>query len=223
MTITNDNDDQQGPGWMPIVLAATLLMGIVGFIGCGVSTWLLFQKRVPLAIRTLRSTYIPEVQQSLLDPAEKKATLAQLEELAADLERGKYENWQAAGVMQRLVRLPVLQWGELSAIESFIRRGFGEDADAAVKNLSRLRRAVELNKATSIDFEDVLEPALVGDDSARRRRLSDELNREMVEDVAHRAKLVADRSEVPDQDFPEVKINVIIRRQIEAGLKEGSY
>ena len=217
-----DDAGDEGPGWMPIIMAATLLMGIIGFIGCGVTTWLLFQKRVPLAIRTLRSTYIPEVEQSLLEPDEKKATVAQLEEFVADLERGKYENWQAAGVMQRLVRLPVLQWGELSAIEAFVQKQFGEDAELAGRNLSRLRRAVELDKATSIDFEDVLRPALVADDSVLGRRLNEKLTRDLAEDVVQRAKLVADRSEVPQQDFPAVTIDVIVRRQIEAGLKSGS-
>ncbi len=223
--VNEENADEsvdEGPGWMPIILAATLLMGIVGFIGCGVTTWLLFQKRVPLAIRTLRSTYIPEVEQSLLDPGEKKAAVAQLEEFTADLERGKYENWQAAGVMQRLVRLPVLQWGELSAIESFIEKEFGDDAGPAIRDLSRLRRAVELDKATSIDVEDVLKPALVIDDSPMGRRLNEKLTPDLAKDVAQRAKLVADRSDIPEKGFPDVKINVIIRRQIEAGLKEGS-
>ncbi len=217
-----DDAQDEGPGWMPIIMAATLLMGMVGFIGCGVTTWLLFQKRVPLAIRTLRSTYIPEVEQSLLEPAEKKATVAQLEEFVLDLERGKYENWQAAGVMQRLVRLPVLQWGELSAIEAFVEKQFGDDAELSGRELSRLRRAVELDKATSIDFEDVLKPALVADDSVLGRRLNEKLTRELAADVVQRAKLVADRSDVPQQDFPAVTIDVIVRRQIEAGLETGS-
>ena len=221
----DESDDvrNEGPGWMPIIMAATLLMGMVGFIGCGLSTWLLFQKRVPLAIRTLRATYIPEVEQSLLEPEEKKATIAQLEELTEELERGKYENWQAAGVMQRLIRLPVLQWGELSAIEAFIEKDLGDEAAAASRDLSRLRRAVELDKATSIDVEDVLKPAMVIDDSTLGRRLNEKLTVEMAKDVAQRAKLVADRSDIPQQDFPDVKINVILRRQIDAGLKEGGF
>ena len=207
---------------MPIVLAGTVLMGIVGFIGCGVSTWILFQKQVPLAVRTLRNTYIPAIEQSLLAPDEKKETLGQLEEFAADLERGKYENYQAGGVMTRLIRLPVLQWGELTAIESFIKKEFGEDAEVAIRDISRLRRAVELDKATSVDFEDVLKPAMVADDSTLGRRLNDQLTREMAQDVAGRAKLVADRSEIPQKGFPEAKIHVIIRRQIEAGIRSGS-
>ncbi len=211
-----------GPGWMPIVVATTLLLGILVFIGCGVATWVLFGKRTELAIRTLRSTYIPEVEQSLIQPDEKRAAVDQLEELALDLERGKYENWQAGGVMQRLVRLPVLQWGELSAIEAFIQKDFGDDSVDAITQLARLRRAVELDKATSVDFEDVLKPALVVDDSSLGRSLREKLTRAVAEDVVQRAKLVADRCGVPKQDFPDVKIDAMIRRQIEAGLREGS-
>jgi hypothetical protein len=217
-----DPSDDEGPGWMPIIVATTLLLGILMFIGCGLATWILFGKRTELAIRTLRSTYIPEVEQSLIQPDEKRAAVDQLEELALDLERGKYENWQAGGVMQRLVRLPVLQWGELSAIEAYVEKNFGDDAEAAIKQLARLRRAVELDKATSLDFQDVLKPALVLDESSQGPRLKEKLSRPAVEDVVRRAKLVSDRCGVPEKDFPDVKIDAMIRRQIEAGLREGS-
>ena len=42
-----------GPGWLPAVMAAVVLMGIVGCILCAFTTWVLFQKRTELAIRTL--------------------------------------------------------------------------------------------------------------------------------------------------------------------------
>ncbi len=104
-----------------LILAGTVLMGVIGFIVCAFSTWILFQKRTEFAIRTLRGSYIADIEQSLLDPATKSVVVKEIETLAAEMESGKYEDWQAAGVMQRLQRLPVLQWGELQAIDSFLR------------------------------------------------------------------------------------------------------
>ena len=198
-------------------------MAVVGFIACGFSTWLIFQKRTELAIRTLEETYTHEVEQSLLRPDEKAAIVEQLEELTQDLKRGKYENWQAAGVMQRLVRLPVLQWGELHVIDAYLRKQGDADAERGIKQLSRLRRAVELNQVTAMDVEDVLDPATVPDDSAMQRSLIRPLTAEAVAEVVQRAKLVANRSKVPDKRFENVRIEAIVRRQIEQGLTEGSY
>ena len=49
-------EDNQGPGWLPALMAGSVILGIAGFICCGVSTWVLFQKRTELAVRTLRGT-----------------------------------------------------------------------------------------------------------------------------------------------------------------------
>ena len=177
-----DTDDA-GPGWMPIIMACTVLLGILSFIGCGLTTWLLFQKRGELAIQTVRITLIPEIEQSLLEPDQKQATIEQLKEFAADIERGKHENWQAAGVMQRLVRLPILQWGEFAVLDGYIEKNLGDDAQDAKRQLQRLRRAVELDQATAVDVEDILKPVVVRDESALGRRLTDQLTEESVRDV----------------------------------------
>ncbi|TWU41843.1 hypothetical protein [Novipirellula artificiosorum] len=215
----------QGPGWMPAILAATLLMAIVGFITCGVSTWVLFQKRGELAVRTLRGSFIPAIEQSRIAPDEKLGLVDQLGAFADELERGEHENWQAAGVMQRLQRLPVLQWGEIAVIEAFVDDQFEGDAKAnALKQLSRLRRSAELTQSTAFDFEDLLGPAHQPD--ARNpygRRLIEPLTTEAVAEVVDRARLVADRAAVPDQSFEDIRIDLIVKSEIEKGIAEGTY
>ena len=135
---------------MPAVLAATLLMGIVGFIACGFTTWLLFQKRSELALRTIEASYIPEIEQSRLQPDEKREVVQQLKEFAKDLQRGEYENWQAAAVMQRLVRLPVIQWGELRVVEAFLER---PDRESATDDLTRTVATETRDRARRRDFD----------------------------------------------------------------------
>tara|TARA_R110002049_G_scaffold2750_2_gene21688 strand:- start:559627 stop:560391 length:765 start_codon:yes stop_codon:yes gene_type:complete len=213
----------EGPGWMPAILAATLLMGIIGFIACGFTTWLLFQKRAELALRTIEASYIPQVEQSRLQPEEKRDVVDQLKEFAKGLERGDHEDWQAAAVMQRLVRLPVIQWGELRVVEAFLDREGTEEARAGLIELARLRRAVELGDVTSFDVEDVLKPVYKSDDSAAGRKLIDPLTSEAVADVINRAKLLSDRSDVSDDWSDDVSLAEIVRSEIEKGLTEGGF
>ena len=217
-------EEDEGPGWMPAILAGTLLLGIFGFVFCAFTTWLLFQKRTEFAVRTLRGTFITDVEQSLLDPESKTAVVKEIKELADDMERGKYEDWQSAAVMQRLQRLPVIQWGELEAIESFLKKNDGDDVEKQIQELSRLRRAVELGQATSFDVEDVLKPVRESDPaSSNGHRLINPLNEAAIGDTLQRAKLLSDRASIPEELFEDVDIDAIVRREIEVAAREGGF
>lgn len=216
-------DSDEGPGCLPGIMASVVLAGIFGFIAFGGCTWYLFTKRAELALRTLRNTYVPDLEQSLLSPDEKKSTIDAVEQFADDLERGKYENWQASAVMLRLVRLPVFQWGELSVVEAYIEKHPDEfEADAAFQFM-RLRRAVQENQATTFDFEDVLSPVMIEDGDAHFGRvLIDPLTVELVTEVVNRAEIAADRAEIPDTISSDPTISEIVKDQIKAGINEGS-
>ncbi len=213
----------EGPGWMPAVMAGTVLLGIFGFICCGVSTWVLYQKRTELAVRTIRGSVLPDIEQSYLPPEEKSAVLAELDELAKEMERGNVEDWQSAGVMQRLQRLPITQWGELEVIEAFIEKSELENKEDSINQISRLRRAVEMGEATSFDVEEVLRPVLVEDAEAPNgRSLNQPLQPAEIEKVVEAARTVADRAEVGDGPY-EVSLDTLIRREIESAMKEGGF
>ena len=86
------------------------------------------------------------------------------------MQRGKLEDWQSAGVMQRLQRLPVLQWGDLQAVQAFIVESGDEQEVADAKlQFDRLRLAVADGRATSFDFVEVLSPVQVKDPSRPQR------------------------------------------------------
>lgn len=217
------SEHDQSPGCMPAVLAATALMGVVGFIFCGVMTWLIFQKQDVLALRALRGSFIPAVEQSRLTPEEKTETVRLLDEFADELERGKIEGWQASGVMQRLQRLPVLQWGQLRRIEAFVDDQSEQFSDDASNQFDRLRKGVEQGDVTTIDFQHILSPVLRVTPQSDEAKLVDPLEAKAVADVIERARLVADRSDVAKAPKFDVGIDTLVRRQIEAGIKEGSF
>ena len=207
----------EGPGCMPAVLAATALMGIVGFIFCAFSAWFLFQKRTDLAVRTLQGSFIPQLEQSYLEPATKAAVVAEVEAVVKDLQRGRYENEQAGNIMLRLQRLPMLPWGELQAVEAYLEAKSDDEESVrdGLRQISRLKRGVELGEITSFDFEDLLQSVRrVDAGSPTGSSLKQPLADEMVKDVIDRARLLADRAEVPDQSF-DVQLESIVSREIE--------
>lgn len=213
----------EGPGCFPAVLAGSALLLMLFFIGCAIGTWFLFQKRTEIAVRTLRSDVIPEVQQSRLPQEEKAIIVPMLERVVADGESGELENWQASGIMERLVRSPILEWGDLMAVEAMIadHPEFAEEERSdARRQLSRLKRAIELGEATSVDLHDALEPVLQPAPRGARQRIDRGAAAEALREVAQRARLIADRGNVPDQDF-NVRLSDIVRREIEAGRQTG--
>ncbi|WP_153557350.1 hypothetical protein [Roseimaritima sediminicola] len=219
-----DEDADEGVGWMPAVLASCLLLTIAMFVCCGVSTYFLFQQRVELASRTLRGHTIPTVAQSQLDPEEKQAVTRLLEQVADDAESGRLENWQASGVMNRLTRIPLLQWGDLEAIETHLEADPELDEAAragALKDLSRLRHAILQGTVTSFDVNEVLAPVLVDDDSLRGQRLITAPDTETLHEVVVRARLLADREQVADRQMPAESIVPLLEAEIEAGKSEG--
>lgn len=217
------NSADEGVGCLPGILAAAALMGIVGFVFCGFMTWLIFQKQDQLALRAMQGNFIPAVEQSLLEPGEKTRTVELLGEFAEDLERGKYEGWQASGVMQRLARLPVLQWGQIRVVEQFVDANPDDFEPDASPQFDRLRKGVENDNVTTIDFSHILAPVLKTDVSQLEADLVEELEIEAVRDVVQRARLVADRAKVASMPKSDVTIDILVRRQIDAGITEGSF
>jgi hypothetical protein len=215
--------DTEGAGCMPAILAATVLMGIVFFIAFGFSAWLIFQKRGDLAARTLRATIIPELEQSRLKPDEKAEVVNELALLADDIEAGMYENWQAGGIMQRLINMPLMRWGDLQAVAAWAETNLPEpQREDAAKQISRFFRAVELERAIARDIHEILAPVATPEDASGFVRLRPKLTDQDVNEVVLRCKLVADRAAVPDQSFDSVSLPQIVRRQIESGRREGA-
>jgi len=218
-----DSRKPEGPGCLPAVLAATLLLGMVLFITFGFSAWLIFQKRGELAVRTLRATVIPELEQSRLAPEDKQAVVAELSTLADDIDQGMYENWQAGGIMQRLITSPLMRWADLLTVQRWAAANLpAAQAEDAERQISRFFRAVELDRVVARDIHDVLAPVSSKQDANGFVQLRSDLQAEDVLEAAQRAKLVADRAEVPEQTFAPVALPDYVRRQIEIGRRDGA-
>ena len=213
----------EGPGCLPAVLALLVLSGIVGLVTCAVGTWYIYQNREQIALRSIEGAFVPALEQSLLEPEEKANTIKLLQSFGEDIRRGEVESWQASGVMQRLTRLPIFQWGKIRAVESHVLANADAFEPDAAMQFVRIRRGVELDKITSIDFDHILQPVVEPDRSAAGNSLIDPLDSTLVVEVISRAKVAADRAGVVDQPKGDPTIDTLVRRQIDAGLKEGSF
>ena len=80
-----------------------------------------------------------------------------------------------------------------------------------------------MNSITSIDYSHILTPVLDSEDARAELELIDPLTVTAVKDVIERAKLVADRAKVPLTLKGDIAIDTLVRRQIQAGLEQGTY
>ncbi|MEM6366014.1 MAG: hypothetical protein AAF745_16415 [Planctomycetota bacterium] len=216
-------DDDQGPGCMPALLALIVLSGIAAFVTCGFMTWLIFQKQDVLALRSLRGNFVPAVEQSLLEPDEKARSVETLNEFADQLERKQHEGWQASGVMQRLGRLPILQWGQLRRVEAFVDNHPDDFSPTDSIQFDRIRKGVEMGEITTIDCRYILSPVLQTDGELSDPPLKDVLDPEAVAEVVKRARAMADRVEVDAEPRNDVSIDVLVQRQVDAGIQKGGF
>lgn len=218
-------DEDQGPGCMPAMVAAAALMGIVGFITCALMTWVIFQKRTEIAARTLEGSVIPPIEQSLLDPVTKQEVLTEVEDLMARMKSGQIEDWQAAEVMQRILKLPVLQWGELQALEKAIQSASEaeiseEEKQQAIQTLQRLREAISTGKVFSFDLDDVLEPIRQPSRSTTTgTTLKNPISSDDMLEAVRRAELLSNRAGIEAPSNQEYRMSEILQKEIREGLK----
>lgn len=222
-TPTPSSPRAEAAGCFPAIMAATVLMGMAMFLMFGFAGYVIFQKRGDLAVRTLRGTILPEIEQSRLDPETKRSVMERLTKLADDIESEKLEDWQAGGAMNRLVRSPLMRWGDLSAVDAWAAENLPDQEYAEFhKQVTRFQRAAELDRVVSSDIHDVLLTVTAGDPGMMLGKLKSPLVADDVREVGLRAKLVADRGEIPDRVFENVSLPKIVDRLIEVGIREGS-
>lgn len=203
-----------GPGCLPAIVASTLLLGMAAAVICGVTTWILFEKRSEIAVRTLQG-FVPVIEQSLIEPDDKAKVLKQFEELIKEMSAPDYPPNSAAAIMQRVVRLPITHWGELDAVESYVNENFVDpEREQAITQLSRVRSSIQTNQATVFDIIDILEPVAVVEDATGSRTLKSKLTDEDIREVIVRSKVLGDRANIADKRFPRIEMSAILRQEI---------
>ncbi len=210
--------DQRGTdsvGCFPAVLAASLLMGIAMFVMFAFAAYVIFQKRGDLAVRTLRGTIVSELEQSRLEAETKADVIAQLQGLADDIEAQRVSDKQAVDVLQQLLQSPLMRWGDLTALDAWVKANAdAEQAASFHRDCTRFFRAAELGKANAADLQDILAPVSEEASGAYLQKLKAKIEPADWAEVQTRCRIVATRAGVPDQDFDEVLLEQIVERLI---------
>ena len=215
--------EDEGPGCLPAILAASVLLGIFSLVTCAGGTWYIYQHREVIAFQSLREGFIPGLEQSFLEPDEKAETIKLLDDLCDEIERGKVESAQASAAMERITALPMFEWGFVRAVEAFARSKPDEFSDDDLTQFRRLRRGAELGKLRSIDFRHILETVTQADRSFSQMALIEPLEPDAVRQVIERARKLADRSDVAAEPQSDPSLDTILRRQIETGIEKGGF
>ncbi|MEM1228310.1 MAG: hypothetical protein AAGJ40_21680 [Planctomycetota bacterium] len=223
---TSDGSDssEPAPSCLPGLVAATLLMGMMAFILCAGTTWYLFQQRTQFAIRTLEG-YRPVIEQSYLPPEEKADVLEQLDMVKKRMQVDGFPPSKASAVMERLVRLPIPQWGEIQVISSWaVENLTGELKVTAQRQIRRLQTAIAKDLATVIDINEALEPVTTVDmRSPLGRTLNQPLSESSVLEFIDRAGLIADRCRIESEPADPPTIAEILDKQLRAADLDGGY
>jgi hypothetical protein len=216
--------DRQGlAGWAPALVAMAMLLIGMMILGCVGITIYLFQNRGVLAARTLRGELVPAMEQSQLQPEDKKEVLRLLNEVIQKIESQQMDNDQVSGLMQRLLRLGPLEWSDCQAVQALIQqRSWPEQEKAdAIQSISRALRALESDKAMGQDLEQMLASVQVPADNPYGRKLNLNPSDEALRDVATRAKSIGDAHQIPMKTF-EIRFADMTRRAIENAIDQGA-
>lgn len=216
-------DKDQGPGLLPALIALVAIGGMLMLITFAGMAWWIFSNQGKLALPALRDGFIPQVEQSRLSPEQKAPIVEHLNTVVEDLANDQLESWQITGVMQRLQRLPILQWGHLQVLQQYIEDHPNDFAEDAALQIDRVFSGVGAGQITGIDASTMLIPVLATDQNLNDADLIDPLEPEKVAEVVKTAKQLADRVKVPESPGPITPIDVLVRRQIEAGRSQGGF
>lgn len=209
-------------GCFPAVMAASVLMGIVMFITFAFAAWVIFQKRGDLASRTVRATIVSELEQSRLDAKTKSELITELRNFADDIDAARVSDKQAVDVLQKLLQSPMLRWGDLAALDDWVKANATADQSAAFhRDCTRFFRAAELEKANAADLQDILAPASETSPGVYLSKLKANIEPADWAEVQTRCRIVAERAEVPDQVFDDVLLTRIIQRYIDSASVDG--
>jgi hypothetical protein len=204
-------------GLMPAVMAIFMIVAVAGLVACAVGAWAVFRQSPQLAAGTLKAHYIPVVEQSNLNPAEKAEVVRALEQLALEMKAGQWEPWQANAMMQNLIRAPIVQWGDLDAIEQLVVKieAFSPaERENISKVLGRLKHGIEEDLIIANVVEEILAPVTIRDDSERGCHLNLAMDKPDIEEVVQRAQTILAGHQIPDERY-NARLADVLRLQIE--------
>ena len=165
---------------------------------------------------------IPILEQSRLHPEDKTATVVLLKNFVAEGRADIYEDWQIAGVIQRLVRSPVISWGDLQVMALQIEKTSwsNDEQSEALKDISRVMRGAELDTITQFEMANLFEPVSEKANNEWGYELNERPTEDSLKLFAKRARELADLNKVPDEEF-QVKLQTLVQRQIASGIQSG--
>lgn len=217
-------EPQPGPparqkSWLPSCLAGCLVVGLLGLLVCSGLAWYVAKNIKPIASNVARQAIVSTIEQSELDPAEKRAIIAEVDRVVDQYRTGKITLQDLGRVLEELAKSPVMQNIFVYAVEKQYVEPSGladEEKQAAHLTLQRVLRGIYEQKLKEGD----LDPALDHLSTKRQdgqRQMKDKVTDEELRKFLAECQRVADQTGVPTEPL-EVKISEEFRKAIDRAM-----
>lgn len=209
----------QQRSWLPCCLTGCLVVGVLGLLSCGGIAWYLAKNVKSIASDVARQAIVGTVEQSELDPAEKRAIIAEVDRVVDQYRSGKITLEDLGRILDELAKSPVMQSIVLYAVEKQYVEPSGlpnEEKQAAHRTLQRVLRGMQEQRIKEGDLDAALDH-LSTKTQAGQRQMKNQVTDEELRKFLAECQRVADQAGVPVESF-EIKISEEFRKAIERAM-----
>ena len=95
--------------WLPFCLGGCLIVGVLSLVVCGGLAWYVVKNVKSLASNVARQAIVGAIEQSELDPAEKRAIIAEVDRVVDQYRTGQITLDDLGRIFEELAKSPVMQ------------------------------------------------------------------------------------------------------------------
>ncbi len=201
-------------------LVGCLVVGVLGLLVCGGVAWYLAKNMKSIASNVARQAIVSTIEQSELDPAEKRAVIAEVDRVVDQYRTGQITLEDLGLIFEELAKSPVMQKLVIYAVEKQYVEPSGltdEEKRAAHLTLQRVLRGMHEQKIQQDDLEPALDHLSVKKQDGRRQMKNVVTDGELRRFLAE-CQRVADQAGVPVEPF-EMKISEEFRKAVDRALR----
>ena len=206
--------------WLPFCLAGCLIVGFLSLVVCGGGAWYLARNVKSIASDVARKTIVNAVEQSELDPAEKRAIIADVDRVVDQYRAGKITLDDLGRIFEELAKSPVMQSIVVYAVDKQYIEPSGltdEEKQAGRLTLQRVVRGLFEEKIKEGDLDPALDH-LSTRTPGGQRQMKDRVSDQELRKFLAECQRLADQAGIPSEPV-DIKISEEFRKAIDRAFR----
>lgn len=206
--------------WWPSCLAGCLVVGLLSLLVCGGAAWYLAKNMKSIASGVARRAIVNAVEQSELEPAEKRAIIAEVDRVVNQYRTGQITLDDLGRVLEELAKSPVMQSIVVFAVDKQYIEPSGltdEEKKAARLTLRRVVRGLYEEKIKEGDLGPALDH-LSTKTPGGQRQMKDRVSDAVLRKFLAECQRLADQAGIPSEPG-DIKISEEFRKAIDRALR----